>query len=307
MAREMYVPKSFNIGTRRVIRQANSIIEEYRGRGFVLTLRQLYYQFVQRGLIKNEQKEYKKLGSIINDARLAGQIDWTMIEDRTRNVVRLPWWDHPRNGIEALAGQFRTDIWSEQPTRVEVWIEKEALVGVVEPAARELRVPYFACKGNNSQSEQWRAGKRFKRYRLNAQKVVVLYLGDHDPNGVDMSRDNERRLRMFMGGHPSMFDFRRIALNMDQVEELNLIPNPVKMNDSRSKSYVDKFADESWELDALDPDYIDNLIREAIEPEIDRDAWNTVEAREDEIRSELNTIATRYEQIAYLARRPDYE
>jgi len=88
MPKIAYKDKNFSPSTLAVIDQANEIIDEYQTDGLKLTLRQLYYQFVSRALIANKQSEYKRLGSIINDARLAGLVDWKAIEDRTRNLKR---------------------------------------------------------------------------------------------------------------------------------------------------------------------------------------------------------------------------
>lgn len=296
MPREKFVDRDFAAGSLTLINQANQIIDEYRRRGFVLTLRQLYYQFVGRALIPNRQSEYKRLGSVINDARLAGLVDWEMIEDRTRELEELPNWDNPESLIDAVAEQFRTDIWADQPMRVEVWIEKEALVGVIEPTCNRLRVPYFACRGYGSQSEMWRAGGRFRRYLNRRQKVLVLHLGDHDPSGIDMTRDNATRLSIFTR-YGSGVEVKRIALNMDQVEQYNPPPNPAKVTDSRFESYVDIYGRESWELDALDPTVITDLIENEILAVRDEDAWDRVFSQEERDRRVMRNISLRWNEV----------
>ena len=85
-----YTPKRFSAGSLAMIEKANEIIADYAAQGFTLTLRQLYYQFVSKDLLPNKQAEYKRLGSVINDARMAGMLDWEAIEDRTRNVKHQP-------------------------------------------------------------------------------------------------------------------------------------------------------------------------------------------------------------------------
>ena len=154
MPKICYVERTFSAGSRELIDKANEIIADYAAQGFMLTLRQLYYQFVARGLIPNKQTEYKRLGSVINDARLAGLIDWSAIEDRTRNLRRQPHWGSPQDIIEVALSSFRHDKWKDQKHRIEVWIEKDALVGVIEPTCEELDVPFFACRGYNSQSDE---------------------------------------------------------------------------------------------------------------------------------------------------------
>lgn len=281
--------EQLSIGPKRmaVIEQANQIIAEYDAQGFVLTLRQLYYQFVARDLLANTQANYKNLGDILNDGRLAGLVSWRSMEDRTRNLESLPHWDSPKDIVAACATQFRTDMWDSQPTRVEVWVEKDALVGVIEGVCRENDVPYFACRGNTSSSELWRAGRRFLDYIDRGQDVVVLHLGDHDPNGIDMTRDNQRRLSLFA---ETDIEVRRIALNIEQVRHYRPPPNPVKLTDSRAKGYIDLFGAKCWELDALEPRVIAKLIQDEIDDIRDPDQWETAMVEQQAGRDALAEI-----------------
>ena len=280
--RQAFIDKKFRRDSLAIIAKADDIINEYAAQGYSLTLRQLYYQFVARDLIPNTERSYKRLGNIINDARLAGYLDWSAIEDRTRNLVSNPHWDSPRDLIEACRDQFRIDLWADQPYRVEVWIEKEALTGVIESTCTELDVPYFACRGYVSQSEQWRAFHRSLRHQL-----VVLHLGDHDPSGIDMTRDNDERLNELFGGNATIV---RIALNMDQIDEYAPPPNPAKVTDSRFESYLREYGGESWELDALEPSVINQLITDHVAEYRDDDIWARSIARQEEGRETLQRI-----------------
>lgn len=282
--REAFIDKNFRKESLALIYQANEIIDEYQDQGFSLTLRQLYYQFVARGLIENTMRAYKRLGSVINDGRMAGFIDWLAIEDRTRNLQRNLRLDGPANAVQLIRNQYGIDMWENQPTRVEVWIEKEALVGVIEKICRELDVPFFACRGYVSQSEQWRAGRRFRT----DQDTTVLHFGDHDPSGMDMTRDNQDRLTIF--SNFSRVTVKRIALNMDQVEEYGPPPNPAKLTDSRARDYVLNYGDSSWELDALEPAVISNLIYENVREIWDLDLWNEKCTQRDEELAQLDDI-----------------
>jgi hypothetical protein len=156
-----YQDTRFQAKTRLVIDQANAILSEYAAQGFTMSLRQLYYQFVSRDLIPNTIAAYKKLGTIINDGRLAGLIDWDSIEDRTRSLRRHSSWESPEKIIGVAARDYAEDLWQGQPCRPEVWVEKAALLGVIEPICSEYRVPYFATIGNCSQTEMREAGERF--------------------------------------------------------------------------------------------------------------------------------------------------
>jgi len=259
MPKICYVEKNFRSESLALIDKINNVIDEYELQGYSLTLRQCYYQLVARGIIPNNERSYKNTGNLINDARLAGLIDWYSIEDRTRNLHKLAHWDSPKSIIESASEQYRKDIWENQEYYVEVWVEKEALANVVGRVANELDVPYFCCRGYVSQSEMWSAAQRFKRKQEAGKDVVLIHLGDHDPSGIDMSRDIEERLVLF-GVDTFMFNFRRIALNMEQIEEFAPPPNPAKLTDSRCGSYIQRFGDESWELDALEPKVIHDLI-----------------------------------------------
>lgn len=294
MPRECFIPREFAASSMEIIDQANAIIDEYEAQGFTLTLRQLYYQFVARDLVRNTQQEYKRIGSIINDARLAGYVDWNAIEDRTRHLRANPHWESPESIVRSCASQFAYDKWEDQPCRIEVWIEKDALLGVIEPACRELDVPYFACRGYSSQSEQWRAGKRMSRHIADGQDVIVLHLGDHDPSGMDMTRDNDDRLSMFSG---ESTEVRRIALNKDQIDQYRPPPNPAKLTDSRAKAYILRFGESSWELDALEPGVIDRLVRDQVLALRDDDAWDAAVAREHEAREDLGLLASKWEDV----------
>ena len=256
-----YQSKRFGLAALEKIERANDIIADYEAQGYDLTLRQLYYQFVSKALIANNEREYKNLGNIINDARLAGLISWKAIVDRTRHIRRLPSWSGAKEIVQACAGQFKLDRWEGQEYRPEVFIEKDALVGVIEGICNETDVPYFSCRGYTSQSAMWDAAQRMIKYQENGQTPVIIHLGDHDPSGIDMSRDIQDRLNMFM---EDPMEVIRVALTMDQVRQYNPPPNPTKLTDSRSQGYVEAYGNESWELDALSPEVITNLIRDEI-------------------------------------------
>jgi hypothetical protein len=285
---------NFRMPTLKMIGKANEIIAEYAAQGFDLTLRQLYYQFVSRDLIPNTQKDYKNLGSTVNDARLAGLIDWDAIVDRTRELRRLPHWDAPQDIIESCAGQFNIDRWKGQPYRPEVWIEKDALVGVFERACRELDVPLLSCRGYTSQSEMWGASQRMLRYSRQSQAAIVFHFGDHDPSGKDMSRDITDRLELFTDGQLKL---ERLALNMDQVKKYKPPPNPAKVTDSRATGYIAEFGRQSWELDALEPKVLEELVRLAIGGIVDKKMMAKATREQAQHRKTLEVIAERFEDV----------
>lgn len=245
--------------------KAIDIIEEYQKQGYQLTLRQLYYQFVSRNLIPNKQSEYSNLGSAVNSGRLWGLIDWDSLVDRARNFEQRSHWSGPDSIIEACARSYSIDCWADSEARVEVWVEKQALEDVVARPATRYDVGYIACKGYMSQSEMWAAAQRLIGYEEQGQNTIIFYLGDHDPSGVDMNRDIQDRLKMF----GSKVEVERIALTMAQIQHYGPPPNPAKITDSRSKDYIARFGNQSWELDALEPSVIDDLISDHIKEFID--------------------------------------
>jgi hypothetical protein len=256
--KEKFENIKFKSSTLDVIQKANEIIEEYQADGFDLTLRQLYYQFVSRDLIPNSQKSYNRLGDIISNARLNGDIDWGAIKDRTRQLKENLHFDNPSDAIENIAGWYKIDTRADQDTHIECWVEKEALVGVVERACRKLDIPFFACRGYVSQTAMYEAAKRFQDISdYDYKNIVILHLGDHDPSGIDMTRDIAERLNLTFG---TPVEIKRIALNMAQIDEYNPPPNPAKLTDSRVGGYLKKYGQQSWELDALDPKTITTLI-----------------------------------------------
>ncbi|WP_433541998.1 hypothetical protein ACQP10_38245 (plasmid) [Streptosporangium sandarakinum] len=294
MPRICYVPKDFNPTHRDIIDKANAICAAYARQGFDLTLRQLYYQFVARAWIENSDRSYKRLGAIINDARLAGAIDWNYIVDRTRNLRSLAHWDNPEQIVDAVAQQYRTARWASQPHRVEVWIEKDALVGVIAGVCERNDVDYFSCRGYTSQSEVWGAAQRLRRYVDAGQQPVIIHLGDHDPSGVDMTRDITDRLELF----GAKVDVVRLALNMDQIEQYNPPPNPAKITDSRARGYIREHGHSSWELDALDPTTLDGLIQAEIDGWRDDDQWRRDTTAMEQERRLLTTVSERWGDVA---------
>lgn len=289
-----YKPKKFTNPHRLAIRRANEVLNEYWNAGFVLTLRQLYYQFVARGWIKNEQKSYKWLGNLVGDARLAGYIDWEMIEDRTRNLQSLQHFDGADDALTKLASWYHVDMWANQEFRPEVWIEKDALTGVISGVCQENDIPYFSCRGYTSLSEMWRASLRLSQWTRDGQSPYIIHFGDHDPSGMDMSRDICERIQ---GTFMADCEFHRLALNMDQIREYNPPPNPAKVTDSRYKAYVTKFGNESWELDALDPPKFRSLIEDQLKRIRDDIQWEKDQSEKKRVKDSLVEVANDWEKI----------
>lgn len=304
-----------------------SIANRFQAQGYDLTVRQLYYQLVAAGRIPNTVQSYKTITVIIDRLRMSGRMDWFQIVDRTRGLAGNSHWSSPESIIEATASSYRIDHWVGQPRRVEIWVEKEALAGVVGRAGRARDVDYFSCRGYASTSSMWLAARRFLRYWQAGQTVTILHLGDHDPSGIDMTRDIQDRLEKFLsvdwaranqhrfeddpmyvpyadvvrdlalyvGDRP--LEIKRIALNMDQVQQYDPPPNPAKTTDSRYAAYQAAHGVESWELDALDPAVLDQLITSEIDAIVDVDLRQERRDQEAWERGILQQLATRWDDV----------
>lgn len=309
--------KPFNVTPEKalLIEKCNRFINQTKRAGYTLTLRQVYYWCIandhipdtwidpkynaEKGLpadTKNTIKNYKRLGDLIDDARYAGLIDWEAIEDRTRGLERVTHWESPAAIIGACASQYRIDKWANQPRYVEVWAEKDAVIGILEKVCRELDVPWFSCRGYTSSPEIYQAAKRLAA-RTPAQEPVVIYLGDHDPSGLDMTRDIESRINL-LGRFTC--EVNRIALTREQIEELQPPPNPAKTTDGRSPKYIAEHGDDSWELDALSIEYMDRIIRETVLEYRDETLWGEAVEEENEQRALMEKCSEQWEAIVNL-------
>lgn len=273
------------------INHINTIIKEYKKKGIhKLTVRQLHYQLVSRGLYPNTNRTYVLTGEAATLGRDHGLIDWNAIEDRSRHLSGWETWKTPAESIANAAKHYSEDYWERgQKYRPEVWIEKEALVGIIEDTCGKFLVPFFAAHGYSSTTSAYEAGKRFAYYQSINKIPVVLYLGDHDPSGIHMKTDIEDRLKYYAR---MKIEVRRVALNMDQIKKYRPPPNQIKDGDKRSQAYVDEFGTEKcWELDALDPDVLIGLVKNEVKKLIHVDKWNAAQEREERNREKIEEIA----------------
>jgi hypothetical protein len=266
----------------------NRILTEYPG--MRVTVRQIYYRLVARRHIENNPREYDRVQDLLTKARYAGLIDWTAIEDRVREPTRMADWPSLKARLDE-ATNFRLDRWRSQHHYVELWVEKDALASVLEPVASDFHVTLMVNRGYSSASAMRDAALRLTRacqptpHAPHGRRAIVLYIGDHDPSGLDMVRDVRERLFEF--GVPPATDVRPIALTRAQIEEHEAPPNPTKVTDSRAAEYIAEFGHESWEVDALPPTALDLVARQHIKAYIDRDAMTAVITEEKQLLAKL--------------------
>jgi hypothetical protein len=298
MPKIAYVENRFQKTTLLVIDNANRIIEDWQAKGFKLTVRQIYYRFIaldwfpaswidddynkSKGLppgTKNTLRNYKRLIDILVIGRLGGLIDWTAIEDRTRSLKGMNHWDTTKEYLDSVRHSYRLDKWATQKVRFELWFEKDALSGIAEHIATQgdIDVQFFSSRGYSSESAMWLAAQRLNWYREElGQETVILQFSDHDPSGIDIGRDIKDRFALFN----CPVKVQRMALTMAQVKKFKLPPNPAKENDIRFAGYVEKFGKSSWEMDALEPDYMQDITRKAILAARDEKDWKAKSAIE---------------------------
>jgi hypothetical protein len=242
----------------------NNILEDYKNDGYILTLRQLYYQLVSKDIIPNNDKEYSKLSNILKKGRMAGIVDWSSIEDRIR-VPKLPYWVYGvKEAIKDTIEQYRVNRMEGQPRKIEIWVEKDALSNILYRVSSKYHIRLMVNRGYSSISAMYDAYNRL------SSGDVILYFGDHDPSGMDMIRDVKDRLTEF----GLDVDVRPIALTIEQVKKFMPPPNPAKITDPRAKWYIEKFGKTSWELDALPPKELIRLAESAVENVVDFEQYN---------------------------------
>jgi hypothetical protein len=315
MSKIRYETKSFSDAGLAVVSAADTICAQYAADGYRLTLRQLYYRFIAtnsfpdsryftdgkadagntsgRGT-KNCQQNYKWLGSLVADGRVSGLINWSHIEDRGRESAGGDGgYGSPERAIRAMADWYSITHWNGQPEHVEVWVEKDALTDVIARASDPLNVSYTACKGSPSHSLVHEAALRMKRHELAGRETRILYLGDHDPTGIDIPRDIQERLSLFR----SDCKVERIALTMDQVEIYDPPPNYAKETDSRFQGYVDEFGTDCWELDALEPQVLVDLVDSQIREHLDLSMYRARERQEERERVILRAVSDNWDSV----------
>lgn len=292
-----YKKHRFSKKTMDILEKANEIVAEYSSQGLVMSLRQLYYQFVSRGIAPNQKQFYKNLSYLLVEARMCGEMDWLAIEDMTRFLRTRQHFIDPAHAVDWLVGQYGEDLWQDQPKRFEVWIEKDSLIGTIDRVCEDLDVGYFACRGYSSATELWKASQRLMDYPQD--DVTIIHMGDFDPTGLDATRDIQAKLDIFTDG---AIRVKRIAITKKQIRKYNAPPFEAKIKDSRYKAYVAEHGDTCWELDALPPDKLAALVRETIEPHIVKTRMKKAKEAQEENRDDLRMVSEHDDQWRRLPR-----
>jgi len=267
----------------KVVEKARELILAYNKQEIKPTLRQIHYRLAseQVGGYTNTQTSYKGLSQKLVEARMHGLVPWDSLADH----VRYRYWFklkpfeefNPYSILEDEIYYYGKDPWSTANKQVVVWLEKDALAELVWSSIGELYVPLCISRGYSS----WTF--IYDNKDLLNSNTTVLYLGDHDPSGLDIERFTQEAMEHF----GLDFRFRRLALTYEQIQRYNLLPNPTKKADPRAKEYISKYGDKCWELDALEPRIFQAIVKSAVEAEMDKSLLYKIEQENQERRERI--------------------
>ena len=286
MAEQAYVRKKPRKESLMLMAAALHILEEFKVK---MTVRQLYYQLVSHDIVPNTVRSYKRVVRVIKDGRMLGVIDWDYIEDRLRKPDIPGTWDDIDEIIEMAKQQFRLDRWQGQDYHVEVWLEKDALAGIVGDITRKFQVTLQVNRGYSSVTAMRDSALRMEAAADEGKQCIIGYFGDHDPSGEDMVRDVRDRLYVFQA--PDVEVVKLAILNED-ISKYNLPPQPVKASDSRAEAFRWAHGEDCVELDALRPDVLQKRVEDFILRHLDLDGYNAVVEEEDRQRASVRTERT---------------
>jgi len=222
-----------------------------------MTVRQVFYQAVSRGLVPKTEVAYQNVVvRLLVRLRKQGRMPYGWIVDETRWVRKPVSFTGLDAALEHVVECYRRDLWAEAPVHVEIWCEKEALAGVLYEETHRFDVPLMVTKGYPSHSFLYGAAQDILR---RGKPTFLYYFGDYDPTGKDIPRYIETTLRELAPG--AEIHFERVAVTPEQITEWNLPTRPTKKTDTRAKRFGD---DRSVELDAIPPDMLRGLVQECI-------------------------------------------
>jgi hypothetical protein len=273
-----------------------------------LTLRQLYYALVSRGAIPKTEAAYAKLKRVMRDVRESGACPWDWVVDHVRSVFAARTWEGVEGLLDDTSKLYRRDLMRHQDVAIQLWAESDSIGSVIAPVADRYTIPTFVGRGYASRGYLWSAAREAVAAHKAGKDVVILHVGDFDPSGEDIFRDVEQTLRLYaaaielnrtvasvrpslhtgVGAFTNWFDFERLALTQDQVDEYHLPSRPPKASDVRTAKFTGSGA---VEVEALPVDALLEIVEEAIVENIDERQLQVVLAAEAWEREQVRRIA----------------
>jgi hypothetical protein len=247
-----------------------------------MTLRQLFYRLVSAGVLHNSQKEYKRLGSVMTRLREANQIPLSWLVDHIRSTLKPSSWSGLADFGDTVRQAYRKDLWAQMPHHIELFVEKDAIAGTIQPITREYDVALQVCRGYSSLSF---VGEIAAQWSEIEKPIFGYYLGDFDPSGFDIERDLKAKLFRYSG---RKFEWNRLAIQANDFSLHRLIELPVKQSDNRARAFQELHGRACAEVDALPPSELRRRVQHAIESHIDQTRWEKLQTIE---RLEQQTLA----------------
>jgi hypothetical protein len=224
-----------------------------------------YKLFTARLIPSVERKEMQRVYRLLRQAREQDIIPWEWIVDENRSLEKVSTWDNPEQYARTVARSYRRDFWNQQPVRCEVWSEKGTVRGVLAPVLDDYALGFRVMRGFSATSAYEAAQND------DGRDLIVLYVGDFDPSGLFMSKEDlPARLAKYDGHH---IEVRRIAVTREQAEGLPSFAATDKQKDPRYKWFVSNHGNRCWELDAMDPNDLRDCVEAEIEELLEPVAW----------------------------------
>jgi hypothetical protein len=245
-----------------------------------MTVRQMFYRMSVGGHVGKSESGYRRVQRCLLEMRRKDAIPYGWIADNTRWVSKPTTYNSMTEALEYWQRSYRRDLWNYQDSYVEIWLEKDALRGVLDEITSEYDVPLLVTRGYTSETFAFAAAEHLKTVY---KPITVYHFGDFDPSGRDAARDIAHKLR----GFGVQFDFVEAAVTEQQIADMSLPTRPTKRSDSRAKKWGNK---PSVELDAIPPNDLRRMVRSVIEAHIndmELDFVRTLEAQERERISEI--------------------
>jgi hypothetical protein len=255
-----------------------------------MTLRQLFYRLVSAGVIEPKQTEYHRVGRVMTRLRESGHVPRTWLVDHTRSTLKPSSWTGLAEFAETVRDAYRKDFWASLPHHVEIFVEKDAMAGTIQPVTEEYDIRLRVCRGYSSISF---AGEISDLWSQIKKPIFAYYLGDYDPSGMDLERDLREKIERYTGR--ALWDFGeerpctevsggilwcRIAVLASDFEQFDLITLAPKETDRRIKRFLQEHAGQCAEVDALPPSEVRRRVKEVIERHIDQERWRKLQQTE---------------------------
>ena len=253
-------------GETRETKHRKQLILDWAEQNHPVTVRQIFYRLSTLDAVPKTENGYKMIGRLCTKMRRAGEIDFDWFADNTRWMRKPRTYNSIQDALSYTAETYRRALWQNQAGLVEIWLEKEALAGVVHEVTEKWDVPLMVVRGYPSLSFLHTAAKEIIRATQKGKISHIFYLGDYDPSGLDIYRAIVEDLNGF--APDAQMTMQRMAVTQEQIREWDLPSRPTKKTDSRAKG----FTGESVELDAITPDNLRQIVSECIESVVDSDA-----------------------------------